>query len=104
MNIRDFTKDKISHFALCENLNDYKDDILNILGSNLKEVTNTFEDVYSRFFYMDKFILFSVVINNLNHIDMWLKITKNYFLGKHILRENKDFNESILESFKKLED
>ena len=104
VNIRDFTKDKISNFALCENLNDYRNDILNILGSNLKEVTNTFEDVYSRFFYMDKFILFSVVINNLNHIDMWFKITKNYFLGKHILRENKDFNESILESFKKLED
>ncbi len=85
------------------NLRDFKEDILNREIDNFDLNYEELECMYSKLFYIDKFILFSVCIDNLDNVSVWIKITKNYFLGKRILREDMDFDDLIVASFKKLE-
>lgn len=104
LNIRELSKDIISNFKSCEDLNFYKDEIIKILGKKYKERNLYLEESYSNFSYIEKFIIFSILFNNIEDIDVWIRMTERYFLSRNILNENSEnLIELILKSFKSLE-
>lgn len=101
LNVRDFVVEEISNLSLCENLNDYIEDAL---GEYDNKDISSLESRYDNLSYLDKFVLFSLFFRSIEDIDIWVKIVAQYFVGKNIFNENIEFSESIIETFKKLED
>lgn len=109
VNMRWFLKDKIfcsKFYEFCENLNEYRGEINNNLFDRNFKIINTeilLNNYYNEFSHIDKFVLFSVLIDNLHIFDTWLKATVNYYLDKNMFVGNKDLQDLILSSLKKLE-
>lgn len=103
LNIRDFFVEKIRNLILCENLNNYVENILENTNNNYNKDINTLEFTYSKFSYVDKFVLFSLFFDCVSDVHIWIKSIGRYFSNKDLFN-NRDFDEIIMESFKKLED
>lgn len=104
VSLRDFSIPKnyfLKFEKFCEDLKNFENEFLKIEIEDF--ISEDLENIYSKLFYIDKFVLFSVFMDSFEELDVWIKIIKSYFLGKRILREGNDFDDLIIDSFKKLE-
>lgn len=104
VNVRKSIIERIEKLGLnkyLENLNEYS-----FINGNSNEEYGNIDFIslkYDQMSYLDKFVLFSIFVDNVKDLDLWSKVTRGYFLDSGILNENIDFNDEILNSFKKLE-
>lgn len=104
LNIRDFDVEKICDPGFYENLDNYVDYILENSNNNYNKDISILEYKYFNLSYIDKFVLFSLFFYCVDDVYVWIKMIGRYFLNKNVFDRDGDFNELIMESFKKLED